>query len=294
MSTAKTSFFYQPYPLFKSWRIQILRIALVSGFVALFLIIFQPFGTENVQMPYKNLFLAGYGAISFFSFLFAHTLLPFFFPRYFNEVNWTVGKQILFLAIPLSFTFIFSYVYLLWGINASGSWRGGVIFCFIVLSIAFVPVTVVTLVDYLLKFKVNSERAQALNQQLAYANEVTARSPTEITLVGENCQIKLRCSIDDFCFAKAADNYVEIYYRQNGKLQRTLMRSSLTNIERQLKDFPIRRCHRSYLVQINQIEHITGNAQAYQLHLKSPVDTPIPLSRQRAKTLLAELPNNFN
>ncbi|MFK7936062.1 MAG: LytR/AlgR family response regulator transcription factor [Saprospiraceae bacterium] len=288
MTLLKTSFLRQPYPLLTSWRVQTLRLALVGTFVALFLIIFQPFGTEQMEMPHKNLFLAGYGLITFLTFSAVHIILPLLFPNYFNERIWTVGKQLLFILLPLSFTFLFCYVYLSWGINSTPTLGGAFQFYFMVLSIAFIPVFIVTLIDYLIKFKRNAQGAVVLTENLPQAQP--ANLATTIILKDEKEQTQLTIATSDFFFAKAANNYVEIYFQKEHQLQRELLRSSLAKIERQLTSPSFRRCHRSYLVHLTQILEVKGNAQGYQLYLKPPATTPIPLSRQRAKSLLAELP----
>jgi DNA-binding LytR/AlgR family response regulator len=38
------------------------------------------------------------------------------------------------------------------------------------------------------------------------------------------------------------------------------------------------RCHKSYVINLDQVNHISGNAQGYKFHLKSAEDL-IPVSR---------------
>ena len=46
----------QPYPLDRNPRLEFLALGGIGGFVAGFLIIFQPFGTYEYQGPNKTLF----------------------------------------------------------------------------------------------------------------------------------------------------------------------------------------------------------------------------------------------
>jgi DNA-binding LytR/AlgR family response regulator len=41
----------------------------------------------------------------------------------------------------------------------------------------------------------------------------------------------------------------------------------------------IYRCHKSYLVNLAKVNHVSGNAQGYKLHLKD-VEDQIPVSRK--------------
>lgn len=70
-----------PYPLRKSAASEWAYPIGAGAFVALFLIVFQPFGTRAFQSDNKYLFLAGYGVVISGSILLINKLLPPSFPR---------------------------------------------------------------------------------------------------------------------------------------------------------------------------------------------------------------------
>ena len=77
----------------------------------------------------------------------------------------------------------------------------------------------------------------------------------------------------------AADNYIRIYYHQNDAIKTQLIRSTLKKAEEKLANYDnFYRCHRSYLVNLNYIRHISGNATGYKLHLEG-INDLIPVSR---------------
>lgn len=87
-----------------------------------------------------------------------------------------------------------------------------------------------------------------------------------------------------FLFAKADGNYVEVYYNNHESVQKFIKRIPIKNLEKQLQNIPfIVKTHRSYLVNINQIETISGNAQGYKLKLKR-IDEIVPVSRYSIST----------
>ena len=50
-------------------------------------------------------------------------------------------------------------------------------------------------------------------------------------------------------------------------------------MEKQLSDLPqFFRCHRTYLVNLDRVGHVSGNAQGYKLHLEG-IDNLVPVSR---------------
>jgi DNA-binding LytR/AlgR family response regulator len=58
-----------------------------------------------------------------------------------------------------------------------------------------------------------------------------------------------------------------------------MFRSTLKKMEGQLQAYPFfYRCHRAYIVNMNKVVHISGNAQGFKLHLAGLDDT-IPVSR---------------
>ena len=70
--------------------------------------------------------------------------------------------------------------------------------------------------------------------------------------------------------------------------EKPLLRSSLSRLEKQIDQPHIVRCHRSYVVNINRVERVTGNAQGYKLHLFAG-QFLIPVARQYNESLVAGL-----
>ena len=88
-----------------------------------------------------------------------------------------------------------------------------------------------------------------------------------------------KLNLEELLFAKVESNYTEIISFSSNKIHKKLIRIPLKDLEEQLKNIPfIIKTHRSYLVNLNQIIRISGNAQGYQLTLKNYPDT-IPVAR---------------
>ena len=86
--------------------------------------------------------------------------------------------------------------------------------------------------------------------------------------------------IKDFLFAKVESNYTEVFTSSSNGVNKLLIRITLKELEEQLKLVTHRvfKTHRSYLVNLNAIESISGNAQGYQLSLKN-CSIIVPVSR---------------
>jgi DNA-binding LytR/AlgR family response regulator len=96
-------------------------------------------------------------------------------------------------------------------------------------------------------------------------------------LEAENGKDYLQIPLDGLLFIASADNYVEVYWESEGMEQKELLRNTLKNLSRELTTHSqLFRCHRSYLVNLEKVEKVTGNSQGYKLHIGSHV---IPVSR---------------
>jgi len=84
---------------------------------------------------------------------------------------------------------------------------------------------------------------------------------------------------NNLLFAKAEGNYVMLTTMSNDKITTELKRISLRQLESQLSEYAfILRCHRAYLVNVLQVETVSGNSQGYTLTFKYPQDE-VPVSR---------------
>ncbi len=269
-------FLNQPYPRDKqNSRRWLLTSAGAGLFVALFLIIFQPFGSAEWDASRKPFVLAGYGLVTFACLALAGLFLPYFFKNFFDEKNWTVGREILWNVFIIIFIAFGNLTYSSWtlgeGFGNVFAWLG------ITAAVGIIPSTVITLLSY------NRLLRKYAATDLHVGREKTESTPDlpnwQITFVAENNKDTLIVSVDDLQFIESADNYSEVVYVADNKIRKVLLRGSLTRFEEQAHHPDIIRCHRSYVVNLRQVESVSGNAQGYKLRLKN-YPTPIPVARR--------------
>jgi len=82
-----------------------------------------------------------------------------------------------------------------------------------------------------------------------------------------------------FTHAIAEGNYTDFYFIEESRSKSVTYRISLSSFEMQLEGSNLKRCHRSYLVNLNHVSNVSGNAQGLKLSL---TDSPfeIPVSRK--------------
>ncbi|RFS15469.1 LytTR family DNA-binding domain-containing protein [Emticicia sp. C21] len=268
----------QPYPFpHKSVGVS-LRKSLVEGAgVALFFVVFQPFGLNDWQHPHKLWVLIGFGGIVSICTLFNRSVLPLLLPKFFNEQTWVIWKEIadiLFLLALITCAnmfyskFFFQYIPL--------TLFGFVAMFFIVALVGFVPISFGVMSNYIYQLKKYNQTIVVQSNETTKQEEKVA---TPIKLIAENEKDSLELSSDDLLFIESSDNYSTVFYQKGNILQKELLRSSLTRLESQINLPKIVRCHRSYIVNLTKVEKVTGNAQGYKLHLKS-LDFTVPVARK--------------
>ncbi|MFW5425983.1 MAG: LytR/AlgR family response regulator transcription factor [Methylophagaceae bacterium] len=100
---------------------------------------------------------------------------------------------------------------------------------------------------------------------------------------------KTKIFLKDLLYIKALDNYCEVYFIVDGKTKKKILRVSLSSLlTEQLNSEYVIRSHRSYIVNLFNLERIEINSKVNKIYLKDH-DTPVPLSQGRKEEFLNKL-----
>lgn len=100
-----------------------------------------------------------------------------------------------------------------------------------------------------------------------------------VNILDENGELHMAVDLEQVLYLRSADNYVAVYFIKDGKVRKELVRTSLKRLETELDEFPIRRCHRSYMVNMKKISVSMKSNQGLSLALKDYSDESIPVSK---------------
>jgi hypothetical protein len=93
-----------------------------------------------------------------------------------------------------------------------------------------------------------------------------------------------------FLYAESMHNYVSIhFFDAHGQAQSELLRNTLANILELTAGTNIVRSHRSFLVNLDLVEEVNGNAQGLKLGLSDLAEVEIPVSRAHIKQVKQHL-----
>ncbi len=111
----------------------------------------------------------------------------------------------------------------------------------------------------------------------------------EVRIISDNGKENITFYIDNLAYVTSQGNYASFFLKNEGDFKEKIIRITLTKIAIELKDYSnIIRCHKSYLVNINHVNDISGNARGYLLKLDF-VPINIPVSRKFSKQSLQSL-----
>lgn len=280
-------YYFNPSTKFK------LKVSFAFGlFVFLFLYIFRPFYLSQFQIIILE-YTLGIGSITFlgiFSLLF---FPPFIFKEYFNEDNWTVGRNIFLILFGVLFIGTFLWYF---GEMYKEPYELRKLSLLEYLTYTLL-VTILPLFFFLFINEKNvrekrQKRIQNIKdfqkKKLLEKNKILIE---KIKIYSDNKKENLSFNIKNMVYITSQGNYASFFLKNEKEeyLKEKILRVTLTRIEEQLKEYPsIIRCHKSYIINTNFIIDISGNARGYLLKSDIiPID--IPVSRKFSKQSLQSL-----
>lgn len=274
----------KPFPFIEQTNHKVIVSLMFSVFVYVFLIVFQPFNISNIQY-YKPIFILGFFAITFFVLLFGLLLIPFFFRKYFNPDNWTIKKNLIFISLIILIITVLNWLYnSTIGENITTQFSL-LYFIFITVSVGAFPVVLLNFLVEKYFNKRNQNIAESFNTNID--EQSRSNNSQIITIISENNNETIRIGLDQLLCIKSEGNYVNVFYKINNGIERKLIRNSISKILEQLIIFKqINRCHRSFIVNFDNVESVRGNARNFNLQIKN-LDFPIPVSRSFPKHLIS-------
>jgi len=287
-------FLNRPYPFSFTPSIRIKQIIPIGICVFLFMVLYKPFGGDAYSAAFM-ISCAGFAA------LLTTVIIPLIFPKYFNEHKWTLKRNLVWVIwmniIFLIIMFFASNIYVIFRYNSFQDFTLENFLWWFYIQIVFgIPLgIIINLVNqyYLLKkhlkiadninHTVEKEKLEQVQTSLGYDKQKrfpnNGLSPLEFETDKFN---KVSFRVDNLIYVEALGNYINIVYcyKENRKIT---IRETISNIEQKIGASKlIYKPHRSYLVNLQNIENVTGDSQGLKIHLKGSGKI-IPVSRNKIK-----------
>jgi tetratricopeptide (TPR) repeat protein/DNA-binding LytR/AlgR family response regulator len=246
---------------------------LLSVFFIIYFAIIQPFNTNYLNWTEKAVLFAVYGSISLaisnLSFLIISPWNAFFRKRSIMTKYFLLA--LLNIGLLTVIIWLFNYIQGIDLLNFK-SFRD------VLLHIIIFAILPVLLIIFSAERIYYAQYIENIPAEPAAKNEILPLKEKLITINTDSSSEVIRFLHNDLICFEANDNYTAIYLLKDGKLKKDLYRITLKKIESQIFGYEnIIRCHKSYIININYLDKITGNAKGFKMHLRN-LDFEIPVS----------------
>lgn len=275
MSITKTLKQLYPQTLNK-WKL----IVLISVFISFFLWILKPFGLHSIESAYKDLIILAYGFVTFTVLIIDLIIIPKVFKKAFEEDNWYVYKEILWLIFIVVSIAIGNYHYSVQiGIVKWAGFTGFLVFAFFTFAVAIIPIVVIILVTLNIQLKRNIRTSNVLNSKIEDVQD--SNSNYELKLISGKDEYIFK--VNNVLFFESDGNYINVNYFSENVLKTELIRNTIKNIEDLLDKELFIKTHRAFIVNLTKVEKVSGNSQGYVLTIEN-CEAKIPVSRSHTKS----------
>ena len=132
----------------------------------------------------------------------------------------------------------------------------------------------------------SGDSAEQEDMKQEQTEQVVYNQPTMLHFYDERGELRLSVGSESLIYIEAADNYTCIHYLNKGAVRKTMIRSSLKRIGEQLNNSNVRRCHRSYMVNLDQVKIIRRGKEGAHLEMGIDGVPDIPISKTYSNDIL--------
>lgn len=252
---------------------------LIAGFTLVFALLYKPLGSHASRFLGYEATMAVYAIISGAS-LFGWINLLVRITFFSNKSKWTFAKELLAIVILLFALGVVIYFAAFILEEPANRWNFPTFFDSVknAFLIGIIPFLFFTALNYL--YWISPEEKYAASSDSGSASAVEKLIQISSQLKKES----LSFYPGQLIYAESESNYVNFYLQTDEKVQKKIIRNSITDVEQQLAHIPyLVRTHRAFIVNLKKIKSKKGNSLGYRLRLQG-TDAEIPVSRNNTRT----------
>ena len=107
-----------------------------------------------------------------------------------------------------------------------------------------------------------------------------------IHLKDEKGEIRLSINIENILYAESADNYVIVKYINNDTIVDFLLRTNLKKLSEDLRDTPLQRCHRSYMINMLHVTSLKKDQTEFTIQFDTTSIKDITVSKSYQEAVM--------
>jgi len=268
------------YPQNYMFRKPLIGALILFLFITAFTLLYQPMNTQgsrwfNFQFTMVLYAFASSMAAYLIMWILART-------KYFGDrKRWTLPMELLaiYLVLQVMGMAIFLSAFILEEPSEESRWNLQTFLdsCKYAFLIGIIPFLFFTVSNYRYLLTSGGPSFIDLDQENEGASEPTIHISSSL----KKESLNFRAS--ELLYVSSDGNYVDFHLYRDANIENVPIRNSISNIEQQFSGIPYYfRCHRAFIVNLNQVSGKKGNALGYQLTLRHCPEK-IPVSRQKVK-----------
>ncbi len=220
-------------------------------------------------------------------------VLPKMFPGYYNEDRWIVKREIINITLLISSIAISNFLYIYYIGGSPFNLNAFLWMLVSTLSVGGIVVLGLVAVQTNRSLKRNLQAAQNMSSKIDTSESSSppeSKTAAYIHLPSEIEKQSLDIPVTALIYLTSEANYIECHYLdEQSKPKSSKIRNRMKVIESIIvEQASFFRCHRAFIVNMDYVKSIEGNAKGYTLILKSS-DVLIPVSRAKSSELKQRL-----
>lgn len=188
---------------------------------------------------------------------------------------------VLWIAVE---TLVMTSIYTLYAVLSNGEpedymllWKNTVINTVLVLSIPYAIYIIY------ISWREKDRQLRQITEQLE--NDAAASGNGHVQLCNDKGELQLSIAEKSIVLIESADNYVCVWYLNRDKINKAMIRNTMKNIVGDLADSNIRRCHRSYSVNLDHVKVMRRDPSGIVIELDIAGVPDIPISKTYSESI---------
>lgn len=116
-------------------------------------------------------------------------------------------------------------------------------------------------------------------EKLSRATSTEYRNRSMINFYDESNKLRFTLNSKDVLYIESTDNYVTVFVEDKERVKKIMLRNTMKRLEKELENTLICRCHRSYMVNFENVRMVRLSGTNLFIYLQNRELDPIPVSR---------------
>lgn len=131
-----------------------------------------------------------------------------------------------------------------------------------------------------------NRRLRQMEEDLDSATIQKAAQKSIISFYDERGELQLSLAKENFLYIESAENYVVVWYLKNNLIRKQMIRNTMQRMTQQLQGTSVMRCHRSYLVNMEQVKVLRREKEGFFVEMGVSGVPDLPVSKTYSDSIL--------